>query len=157
VRLLPPVLGHRDFRLFWIGAVLSATGTQFTTVAMAWQIYQITNSPLQVGLLGLGRAIPQITLALFGGLLADALDRRRLMMAIQIGQCAVSSSLAALTLLGLISSEALFIAAVFFALGSAFETPNRQAIVPNLVPAEDLGPAIAHPSPAFLLAETTMK
>src|SRR5207249_2221863 len=72
VRLLPPVLSHRDFRLFWIGAVLSATGTQFTTVAMAWQIYQITNSPLQVGLLGLGRAIPQITLAVFGGLLADA-------------------------------------------------------------------------------------
>jgi MFS family permease len=139
----PRVLRHRDFRLFCGGALLSATGTQFTTVAMAWQIYQITNSPLQVGLLGLGRAVPQITIAIFGGLLADNVDRRRLMMAVQGVQFFISFALALMTIAGLISPAALFVAAVFFALGSALETPNRQAIVPNLVPSEELSEGVA--------------
>ena len=52
-------------------------GSQFTTVAMAWQIYQLTNSPLQIGLLGLSRAIPLMGFALSGGTLADTRDRRR--------------------------------------------------------------------------------
>jgi MFS family permease len=143
VRVIPVVFRYRDFRLFAGGTVLSALGTQFTIVAMAWQIYQLTNSPFQVGLLGLGRALPQIALTLFGGLLADALDRRRLMMAIQLCQCVVSASLAALTIAGLISPTALLAAALLLALGSAVETPNHQAIVPNLLPEEDLGAGIA--------------
>src|SRR5437763_12316370 len=105
---LPPALRHRDFRVFWTGAVLSAVGSQFTTVAMAWQVYDLTNSPLQVGLLGLGRALPQMLLALYGGLLADAVDRKRLMMALQFAQCAISSTLAGLTIAGVITPEALF-------------------------------------------------
>jgi MFS family permease len=140
---LPPALRHRDFRLFWSGAVLSGVGSQFTTVAMAWQIYQLTNSPLQIGLLGLGRALPQIGLALVGGLLADAVDRRRLMMAIQIGELSISAMLAGLTFSGAISPTYLFVAAVLLAFGSALETPPRQAIVPNLVTGEDLSSAIA--------------
>ena len=67
---------YRDFSVFWTGSFLSSMGTQFTTVAMAWQIYELTNSPLQIGLLGLARALPQMVLLLFGGLLADAMDRR---------------------------------------------------------------------------------
>lgn len=140
---LPPALRNRDYRLFWTGAVLSAVGSQLTTVAMAWQIFVLTDSPFQVGLLGLGRAIPQITLSLFGGLLADAVDRRRLLIAIQVAQCLASTSLAALTVAGLASPPLLFAAAVAFSFGSALETPSRQAIVPNLVPAADLSSAIA--------------
>jgi MFS family permease len=60
--------------------ILSGIGSQFTTVAMAWQIYELTNSPLQIGLLGLARGIPQIIVLLVGGLLADAMDRRKPMM-----------------------------------------------------------------------------
>jgi hypothetical protein len=56
---LPPALRHRDFRLFVVGPFLSAVGTQLTTVAMAWQIYLLTDSALQVGLLGLARAAVQ--------------------------------------------------------------------------------------------------
>lgn len=66
---------HRDFRIFWLGLVISGIGTQFSTVAMAWQIYELTNSPLHIGLIGLARAVPNIGLLLFGGLLADAVDR----------------------------------------------------------------------------------
>ena len=142
-RLLPPAFRHRDFRLFWTGAVLSAIGSQFTTVAMAWQIYELTNSPLQIGLLGLGRAIPQIGLALVGGFLADAIDRRRLMMTIQLTQLAVSLALVGLTLTDQISPSILFVAAVFLAFGAAIENPPRQAIVPSLVPAAELTSAVA--------------
>src|SRR5581483_2768401 len=110
---------------------------------MAWQMYELTNSALQVGLLGLGRALPQIALAIFGGMLADALDRRRLLMGIQLVNCCVSGSLTVLTALHLVRPETLIVAAVLFAFGTSVETPARQAVVPNLVPREDLGPAIA--------------
>lgn len=56
-RLLSP-LRHRDFRVLWIGLLLSSVGSQFTQVAMAWQIYELTDSPLQIGMLGLVRAVP---------------------------------------------------------------------------------------------------
>jgi MFS family permease len=69
---------HRDFCLFWTGSMLSGIGSQFTTVAMAWQIYELTDSALQIGLLGLLRAVPQMFLLLFAGLLADAINRRKL-------------------------------------------------------------------------------
>lgn len=140
---LPPSLRNRDFRLFWTGGTLSSVGSQFTTVAMAWQIYELTNSPLQIGLLGLGRAVPQIALALVGGVMADAIDRRRLMMFMQVAQLTVSAVLAALTLADAVSSQLLFIAAVLLAFGSALENPPRQAIVPSLVPPDDLTSAIA--------------
>ena len=55
---LPPALRSRDFRVFWIGATISAFGSQFTQVAMSWQIYEITDSAVQIGFLGLARALP---------------------------------------------------------------------------------------------------
>ena len=55
----PPAFRYRDYRLYWLGDGLSSIGTQFTTVAMAWQIYELTSSPLQLGLLGLAQAIPR--------------------------------------------------------------------------------------------------
>ena len=55
-------LHHRDYRVLWIGLAFSAVGMQFTTVAMAWQIYELTNSAFQVGLLGLARGVPQAAL-----------------------------------------------------------------------------------------------
>jgi MFS family permease len=91
-------LRHRDFRLFWIGLLLSSVGSQFTTVAMAWQIYELTNSPFQIGMIGLVRALPQMVILLFGGLLADAINRRKLMMITQGSLFFVSGTLALLTL-----------------------------------------------------------
>src|SRR5215470_14071692 len=93
-------LRHRDFRVFWVGLLLSSMGSQFTQVAMAWQIYELTNSPLQIGLIGLARAVPQMIILLFGGLLADAMNRRKLMMITQGSLFFVSGSLALITLLG---------------------------------------------------------
>jgi len=136
-------LRHRDFRIFWTGLVLSGIGSQFSTVAMAWQIYELTNSPLHIGLLGLARAVPHIGLLLFGGLLADAVDRRWLMLVTQGGQFVVSAGLVALALTDSVSPLALYAASMLFALSTSLETPARQSLVPNLVPPSALTSALA--------------
>lgn len=141
-KLLSP-LRHRDFRLFWTGLLLSSVGSQFTQVAMAWQIYELTNSPLQIGLIGLVRAVPQMIILLFGGLLADAMNRRKLMMVTQGSLFFVSGSLALITLAGHVTPLKLYGVTVFLAFFSSLEAPSRQAIVTNLVPAEDLSRALA--------------
>ncbi len=141
-KLLSP-LRHRDFRLFWTGLLLSSVGSQFTQVAMAWQIYELTNSPLQIGMIGLVRAVPQMFILLFGGLLADAMNRRKLMMVTQGSLFFVSGALALLTLGGHVTPLKLYGITVFLALFSSLEAPSRQAIVTNLVPAEDLSRALA--------------
>ncbi len=140
---LPAPLFYRDFRLFWTGSLLSNIGSQFTLVAMAWQIYELTNSPLQVGLLGLARAIPQILLFLIGGLLADAVNRRKLMMCTQTGLCAVSTALALLTFAGRASPLMLYLGTALLALFTSLDAPARQSLTPNLIPREQLGRAMA--------------
>jgi MFS family permease len=134
---------HRDFSVFWIGSFLSSMGTQFTTVAMAWQIYELTNSPMQIGLLGLARAVPQIILLLLGGLLADAMDRRKLMMCTQSGLFCVSTALALLSYFGHASSAMLYGATVLLATFTSLEQPSRQSMIPNLVPRDHLAQALA--------------
>ncbi|HSF58815.1 MAG TPA: MFS transporter [Candidatus Binatia bacterium] len=140
---LVAVLRHRDFRIFWTGLFVSGMGSQFTTVAMAWQIYELTNSPLQIGLIGLARAVPQVVLLLLGGLLADAINRRTLMLLTQAGLCIVSTLLALLSFHHIASPLTLYIAAAFLAVFNSLEAPARQAIVPNLVPREQLPQALA--------------
>jgi MFS family permease len=141
--MLRSPLRHRDFRIFWTGLLLSSIGSQFTTVAMAWQIYELTNSPLQIGLIGLVRAVPQVAMLLFGGLLADAMDRRKLMMATQGSLFFVSGTLALLTYTGKITPLALYGVTVFLALFSSLEGPSRHAYVAKLVPPLDLSRAMA--------------
>jgi MFS family permease len=134
---------HRDFCLFWTGSMLSGIGSQFTTVAMAWQIYELTDSALQIGLLGLLRAVPQMILLLFAGLLADAINRRKLMMFTQTGLFCVSIALALLTFAGKASPELLYAATIFLAFFTALEQPSRQSMIPNLVPREHLAQSLA--------------
>jgi MFS family permease len=134
---------HRDFSVFWTGSFLSSMGTQFTTVAMAWQIYELTDSPLQIGLLGLARALPQILLLLVGGLLADAMDRRKLMMCTQSGLFCVSTALALLTFFGKTTPQMLYGATMLLALFTSLEQPSRQSMIPNLVPRAHLAQALA--------------
>jgi MFS family permease len=140
---LPPALQHQDFRRFWIGAALSALGSAFTSIALLWHLYLLTHSALQVGLIGLAQAIPLLTVSLFGGLLADAVDRRRLLIVTQLVQITISSALVLLTVSGLVTPLVLYGAAALFALASALGNPASAALVPNLVPPADLANAIA--------------
>ena len=87
-------LRSRDFRLLLAGQAISLTGSQMQQVAVVWQLYQLTRSPLSLGMLGLFRIVPILVFALGGGVVADALDRRRLMLATQTVLALVSVALA---------------------------------------------------------------
>jgi MFS family permease len=137
------ILKQRDFGLFWLSLLFSAVGTQISTVAIAWQVYEITNSPFQLGLTGLFRALPVMILSLPGGVLADRMDRRKLLI--------ITQSLAALLslALGLLSSAGQIrvwhIYTVTFLSGAVgiFDAPARTAMIPALVSAEQLASAYA--------------
>lgn len=110
---------------------------------MAWQIYELTDSPLQVGLIGLARALPLMSFALFGGMLADVVDRRRLMIAVQFAQFSVSALLVVVTVSSAVTPLHLYLASAALALCTALDNPTRNSIVPNLVPSHDLFSAMA--------------
>src|SRR5687767_3438099 len=94
-------LRYRDFRLLWGGSFFSQVGSQMFVVGIGWQIYDITRSPLSLGLIGLSRALPLVIFALGAGVIADAMDRRRLMLACQIVMLSLSAALAFWTTRGL--------------------------------------------------------
>jgi hypothetical protein len=138
-----PLRESRSFRLLWIGQLVSLTGTQLRLVAIPYQIYLITGSSLDVGLIGLFQAIPLISLALFGGVIADRVDRRRLLIVTQIGLAACSAGLAIGTQLGFANVLYLY---AFTAIGagfSALDGPARGALTPSLVAREQLPAAMA--------------
>ena len=142
-RLPFAALRVRDFRLYYIGVVASGFGTMFTQFATSWQMYEMTGSAMQLGLLGLARFVPTVILLMVGGLLADAVDRRKLMMLTQAGQLCVSATLMTLSMTGQLSPGVFYIAALVFAVCASLENPARQAIVPNLVPDNVLTNALA--------------
>src|ERR687883_1687162 len=90
-------LQYRDFRLYWVGQVISVTGSQMQLVAINWHVYLLTRSPLALGLVGLVRVLPIILCSLVGGVVADALDRKHLMLAAQSVMLLTASALAAVT------------------------------------------------------------
>jgi MFS family permease len=140
---LAPLRESRSFRLLWSGQLVSLTGTQLRLVAIPYQVYLLTGSSLDVGLIGLFQAVPLITLALFGGVVADRVDRRRLLIVTQIGLAACSALLAIGTQLGFAGVLYLY---AFTAVGAAFsalDSPARGALTPSLVAREQLPAAMA--------------
>jgi len=137
------VLKQRDFGFFWVSLLFSAIGTQISAVAIAWQVYQITNSPFQLGLTGLFRALPVMILSLPGGVVADRIDRRKLLIMTQSLAALLSLTLAALTSTGKI--EVWQIYAMTFLSGAVgiFDAPARTAMIPALVSADQLASAYA--------------
>src|SRR4051812_1597330 len=100
-RQLPvAVLKYRDFRLLWGGQVVSVLGTQMHAVALSWQVYQLTGSVVQLGLLGLVRAIALMGTSLIGGPVADRANRRTLMLRTQVILTLISAGVALATALG---------------------------------------------------------
>lgn len=88
-----PLRESRNFRLLWSGQSISYIGTQISLVAIPFQIYELTGSTLAVGLVGLAELVPLLTFALLGGAVADATDRRRLILATEVGFALVSVGL----------------------------------------------------------------
>jgi MFS family permease len=136
-------LRHRDFRLLWIGQLISVTGTQMQFVAINWHVYLLTRSPLVLGGVGLVRILPIIFCSLVGGVIADAVDRKRLMLATQGTMLVCAAALAVMTATGLQSIWPIYALTAFASAALAFDNPARQAMLPTLVPAEDFPNAVS--------------
>ncbi len=136
-------LYYRDFRLFWLGLFIGNVGTWMQMTAISWLLYDITNSPLQLGLNGLFRAVPSIALGLFGGTVADRYDRRCLMLATQITSMLLAFVLGFLAQTGLIQVWHIYALTMLSAIVGTLDAPARQALYPSLVPASVLPNAIA--------------
>ncbi len=133
----------RDFRLLTLGTFLSSVGSQLTLVALPYQVYTLTGSSLDVGIIGLVELLPFVVVALVGGTLADRYDRRKLLMLAQLLLLSTSLLLASLAAMGSPPVEALFAIAAVAAGFSALDRPTRSAMIPNIVGPKRLEPAIS--------------
>jgi MFS family permease len=133
----------RDFRLLTLGSLVTNLGTQATLVALPYQVYVQTRSPLLTGLLGAVELVPIVTMSLYGGALADRVDRRRLLLFDQIALVVVSGGLAAGALSGHPPLALLYVLAGTLAGFSAIQNVARSSIVPNVVGPERLRGALA--------------
>ena len=138
-----PALRHRDFRLLWIGMLISVTGSQMQLVAINWHVYLLTKSPLALGGVGLVRVVPIIVCSLAGGVVADAMDRKRLMLVTQVVMLISAGLLAALTASGLTSVWPIYLLTAISSAAIAFDNPARQAMLPTLVPQKDFQNAVS--------------
>jgi MFS family permease len=136
-------LRHRDFRLLWMGQIVSVTGSQMQLAAINWHVYLLTGSALSLGLLGACRAVPIILCSLAGGVVADVVDRRRMMMATQTVMLLCSATLALITWRGLSRVWPIFLLTAIASAAWAFDTPARQALMPTLVPLKDFPNAVS--------------
>jgi MFS family permease len=139
-------LRHRNYRLIWIGLFLSFTGSMMQNAALLWHVSLLVppgRKGLALGMVGLVKVVPIIVFSMISGVVADAWDRRKLMLMTQVGATMVAVTLAVLTLRGLTAVWPLYLLAALGAAVGAFDMPARQALVPSLVPREDLPNAIS--------------
>jgi MFS family permease len=143
------VFRHRDFSLLFWGQLISAAGTQMQVVAVAWQVLLLTHSPVALGLIGLAQGIPRLLFSLVGGVFADVLDRRLLLLVVNGLLACTSAILAVCTMAHVINVAIIYGVVLVAASVSAFEFPTRQAVIPSLVPREKMADALALNMAAF--------
>ena len=149
-------LEHRDFRLFWIGLVVSNIGTWMQQFGLGWLVVQLAIkdgspqlAPFYLGLVGLARAVPGLAFGLFGGVVADRADRRRLLIMTQTSAAIVAGILGVLTISDHINIVEIVLISALNSIVFSFDAPTRQAMVPRLVSDKELMSAIGLNSAAF--------
>jgi MFS family permease len=147
-----PLRESRDFRRLWFGVGISAIGSQVTTVAIPFQLYDETRSTLLVGLLGLAALVPLLIVPIYGGAVADAVDRRRMLLFSDVAQLLVTGGLLVNALLPNPSVWFLFVAEALGTAAYGFQRPARNALTPRLVRDDQLLSAIAVEDVVFTLA-----
>jgi len=139
-------LQHRNFRLLWWGLLVSFSGSFMQTAAILWHVSLLVpdkRRALALGMVGLVRIVPVILFSLVSGVAADALDRRKLMIATQSIMAALAAMLAVLTFKGLSTVWPIYVLAACSSAAGAFDLPARQSLTPNLVPRAHLPNAIS--------------
>jgi MFS family permease len=140
-----PALQHRDFTLLWIGQLLSFAGSRMQTAAILWHVSLLANPErkgLALGLVGAVQVLPIVGFAMLSGVVADALDRRKVMLVTQTTMALLAATLATLTFGGLRVVWPIYLLAALSSAASSFDGPARQSLIPNLVPREHLASAI---------------
>lgn len=145
---LPSLLRHRDFSLYWSGVVLSEIGTRGTVAANLYHVYEISGSNLAVGFVGLFQAVALLVLSPLGGVYADRLDRKRLLQISQLISLVVSLGLAAATMAAVVEPWHIFVSVLLNTAAATFDRPARQALIPALVPRDELVRAFALINPS---------
>lgn len=138
-----PLRRHREFRLLYIGQGVSFAGSMITYVAIPYQVYDLTGSTLVVGLLGVVELVPLLVTALLGGALADAHDRRRMVLVADSALLLLSLVLVANSLLADPHVWLLFVIAAGMSAAGGLQRPSLDAMLPRLVPREELAAASA--------------
>jgi MFS family permease len=146
---LPPALRHRRFTLLWLGLLVSVAGSQMQVWALFWHIRTLTDQPIALGGIGAARIVPVVVFSLIGGAIADSFNRRRILYLTQSAMALVAVGLGLLTQFEHITIWHIYLLTAIQAVAIAFDLPARQALVPNLVPTEDLPNAFSMTSIAF--------
>jgi MFS family permease len=133
-----PALAHREFRVYLAGGFISNVGNMVQSTAIAYHVYTLTLSSYSVGLIGLVSVGPLLLFSLFGGVLSDQVDRRKLLFATQCGMALVALALLTFEQAQLRSVGLLYVLVAVGAVARAFDGPARQPLVASLVPAIDL-------------------
>ena len=142
-------LRHPNYRLFWMGMVVSLVGMWVQSTATGYLVWELTRSPFATSMTALFFGLPSMALALFGGVIADRVDRRRLLLVTQGVFMLSAIVLAVLTFSQLIRVWHIYLLSLVNGTVMAFDAPTRQAMIPSLVAREDLTNAIALTSAAF--------
>ena len=136
-------LRNRDFRLLWTGMCVSLLGDGAFIVALAWQVYQLSDAPTAMGLVGMAMTVPTIVFLLVGGALSDRLNRRFLMLGADAARLLAAATLAGLSVTGALEIWHVAVLVAVYGTGQAFFAPAFDAIVPDLVPPSQLAQANA--------------
>jgi MFS family permease len=148
-------LRYRNFRLIWIGQLISFTGSMMQTAGILWHVSLLVppeKKGLALGMVGLVRVVPIVLFSLLSGVVADALDRRKMMIVTQAMMAILATILAWFTFGGLAAVWPIYVLAALSSAASAFDFPARQSLIPNLVPREHLPNAISLNTIMFQLA-----
>ncbi len=139
-------LRHRNFRLLWIGQLVSVSGSMMQSAAILWHVALIAppaHKAIALGAVGLVRVLPIVGFSLVSGVVADVYDRRRVMLITQSLMAVLAAALAFLTMGGLETPWPIYVVAALSSAAGAFDGPARHALIPNLVPREHLANAIS--------------
>ena len=147
-----PLFISRDYRLLFIGQAVSAFGSMMTYAVLPWQMYQLTKSSLAVGLIGVAEFVPMFFFAFVGGALADAVDRRRLVIITEIAMTLCVGGWLVNAMLPHPRAWILFVIAALFSAMGSLQRPAREALLPRLLPAEHMAAAAALGSLRYTVA-----
>ncbi len=145
-------LKHPNFRLWFVGQLTSLVGTWMQTTAQGYLIYDLTHSPAYLGYVGFAAGIPIFVLTLYGGVIADRVPRRTLLIITQTYMMLLAAILAALVFTGLVQPWHIIVLAFLSGIGNSFDAPARQSFVVELVGHDDLPNAIALNASMFTTA-----